>query len=215
MPVDPFTGPTTGDPFSTPPPPSYAPPAVTEPFTPPSSAPPGPPEPFTPTPPPYAPPISGAGYPPAQPYSPPPQYGPPAQAPYSPAPGQPPYGAPAQPYPGQPYPGQPYPGQPYPGQAYPGQPYPGQPYPGQPYPGQQPYPYGPPAPNNQVLTVLAYVLGGFAVLLTSPLIAIVGLVLGTFAKRRNEPNARLAIKIVTGCLVAAFVLSLALRSFTF
>jgi hypothetical protein len=168
VPVDPFTGPTTGDPFAgdsfhTPP---------TSPM--PSSG--------VPAPQAYTPPAQSSGHPPVAPYSPPP----------------------AQPFPGQPYPGQPYSAQPFSGQPYPGQPHPAQPYPGQPYPGQQPYP-GYEQSNSQVLTILSYVLGGFGILVASPLIAIVGLVLANFAKRNHERKARLAIRIVAAMVIIAVV----------
>ncbi|GIF04301.1 hypothetical protein [Actinoplanes siamensis] len=197
VPVDPYTGPTTGDPFAP------APIAADGSGAMPSSAPPAGAEPFTPAPPPYAPAQQAAPQSPPAPYGPPPAGQPYPDHPY-----------PGQSYPGQPYPGQSYPG-PYPGQPYPGQPYPGQPYPGQPHPGQQPYAaypgYPQPASDSTVLTVLAFVLSGFGVLLTSPMIAIVGLVLAAFAKRRHERNARIAIGVATGCVVAAFVLNILLK----
>jgi hypothetical protein len=56
--------------------------------------------------------------------------------------------------------------------------------------------------------VLAFVLAGFGVLLTSPLIAVVGLVLALFGKRREERIAAIAIKVAAGCVVAAFVLDI-------
>ncbi|GAA2878016.1 hypothetical protein Acy02nite_15220 [Actinoplanes cyaneus] len=172
VPVDPFTGPTTGDPFTGP---TTGDPFAGDSFhTPPTSPMPTSPMPSSgvPAPQAYTPPAQSSGHPPVAPYSPPP----------------------AQPFPGQPYPGQPYAAQPYPGQ----------PYPGQPYPGQQPYP-GYEQSNSQVLTILSYVLGGFGILVASPLIAIVGLVLANFAKRNHERKAQLAIRIVAAMVIIAVV----------
>ncbi|AEV82949.1 Collagen alpha-5(VI) chain [Actinoplanes sp. SE50] len=203
VPVDPYTGPTTGDPFAATPPaaysgptsgaPGYAPPAYSPPATPPAT-------------PPYAPPGQPTGYaPPGQPAA----YGQPAGLGQPVAYGQPAglgqpvaYGQPAGP--GQPVAyGQPAgPGQPA---AYgpPGQPQYGPPYAAYPGPG--------PAPS-QVYTIVSYVFGGLAVVLGAPFTAIIGLALAGFGKKRHEPHGELAIKIVSGCLVLSGVIWLLHRN---
>ncbi|WP_373872898.1 hypothetical protein, partial [Actinoplanes palleronii] len=110
-------------------------------------------------------------------------------------------------YPGQPYADQAYPGQPYPGQPYPGQPYPGQPYPGQPYPGYAPHP----GSQSSVFSILTFIFGGIAVLLSPFIFGVIALILGGIAKRRGERLARVALRVASICMIGGFILNFLAR----